>query len=83
MDKEIKDMSPEDRDEEWSGWVKKQVNTLLDFYLKKAISSNINIKYIPHVVELLETGPVINENMSDGVVLTLEILFEQPEVVEK
>ena len=83
MDKEIKDMSPEDRVEEWSGWVKKQVNTLLDFYLKKATSSNINIKYIPHVVELLETGPVTNEGLSDGVVLTLEILFEQPEAVEK
>lgn len=83
MDKEIRDMSPEDRAEEWSGWVKKQVNTLLDFYLKKATSSNINIKYIPHVIELLETGPVTNESLSDGVVLTLEILFEQPEAVEK
>lgn len=81
-EKKIADMTSEERAIEWVAWVKSQVNSTLDFYLEKALSSNINVKYIPHTIEVLESGPVYSDNTIDGVVLSLEINFEKPMLVE-
>jgi hypothetical protein len=75
--KEVTEMTPEEKAAAWSEWVRSEVNAALDIYLDKALSGNINVKYFPHVTEVLETGPVFNTNKADGVLLSVEFTFEE------
>jgi hypothetical protein len=75
---EIKDLSPEEKAQAWEDWVRSEVNAALDIYLPKAISGNINVRYYPHVVEVLESGPQTDDSKADGVLLSIVFDFENP-----
>lgn len=77
-DLEVKEMTPEEQAAAWAKWVRSEVNAALDIYLDRAISGNINIKYYPHLIEELESGPVFNENKADGVLISVQFEFEDP-----
>lgn len=75
---ELDGLTNEERAEEWAKWVRAEVNSALDIYLPKALTGHINIRYYPHVVEEQETGPVIDEQLADGVLLSVVFDFEEP-----
>jgi len=78
ISKETTGMTVDEKAEAWESWVKSEVNAALNIYLSKASSSNINIRYFPTVIEELETGPVLDETSARGVLISLELLFENP-----
>lgn len=75
---EVADLTLEERADAWVKWVKGEVNSALDIYLDMAISSNINVRYYPHVIETQESGPVTDTTKADGVLLSIELEFEKP-----
>ena len=75
---DLSDMSDEEKAQAWANWVRSEVNAALDIYLPMALSGNINVKYYPHVIEVLESGPSLNENKADGVLLSIVFDFETP-----
>jgi hypothetical protein len=75
---EMTDMSPEEKAEAWSKWVRSELNSALDIYLPKALRGHINVRYYPHVLEVQESGPVTDETKADGVLLSVVFEFEQP-----
>lgn len=75
---DMKDLTPEEKAEAWAKWVRSEVNSALDIYLPKALSGHINVKYYPHVVEMLESGPELDDNKADGVLLSIVFEFEEP-----
>jgi hypothetical protein len=74
---EISELSSEDKAAAWCNWVRSEVNAALDIYLVEAMNGHINIKYHPHVVEILETGPVIDDSKADGVTISIAFEFEK------
>lgn len=75
---DLKDMTDEEKANAWMNWVKSEVMAVLNIYLPHSIDSNIGLKYIPHVVEKLETGDVIDDTKADAVELRLVFKFEKP-----
>lgn len=78
ISKELLGMTADEKAAAWEDWVRSEVNAALDIYLSRASSSNINIRYFPVVVEELETGPVLDETTAKGVLISIELLFENP-----
>ena len=76
--KDLRGMSNEEKAKTWESYVRNGVNSLLDIYLPVAKSGNIGIRYTPHEVERLETGPVYNETKADAVLVSLVFEFEKP-----
>lgn len=75
---EVSDMTPEEKAVAWEKWVKDGIEGLVDAFLKPAIDCHYNIKYLPHLIEIQETGEVYDENKADGVVLTVMFKFDEP-----
>jgi hypothetical protein len=75
--KEISDLSVEDKQEAWYNWVRSEVNSVLDIYLPESNSGHINIKYHPHIVERLETGPVYDNSKASGVTISIAFGFDK------
>lgn len=75
---EMADLTPEEKAEAWAKWVRSEVNSALDIYLPKALSGHINVRYYPHVTEMLDTGPELDETRADGVLLSVVFEFEEP-----
>ena len=78
FNKEIVDMTSEEKAEAWAKWVRSEVNAALNIYLAKADSSNINIRYFPRVIEELESGIVLDEAKATGVLISIELIFGEP-----
>lgn len=78
FNKEIVDMTSEEKAEAWAKWVRSEVNAALNIYLSKADSSNINIRYFPRVVEELESGVTLDETKATGVLISIELIFGEP-----
>ena len=76
--KDLSGMSDEQKALVWETYVRNGVNSLLDIYLPVANTGNIGIRYTPHEVERLETGPVYDETKADGVLVSLMFKFEKP-----
>ncbi len=75
---EMVELTAEEKAEAWSQYVRSDVIALLDTFLPKAIKSNIGLKYKPLVVEVLETGEVLDETKATGAVLMVDFTFETP-----
>ena len=75
---DMEDLTPEEKAEAWAKWVRSEVNSALDIYLPKALSGHINVRYYPHLKEMLETGPDLDETKADGVLLSVVFEFEEP-----
>ena len=75
---ETNEMTTEEKAKAWESYVRNEVNAALDIYLEKAISGNINVKYYPHVMELLESGPQYDNGKADGVLLSIVFEFGEP-----
>ena len=75
---DLAEMTDEEKAAAWANWVRSEINAALDIYLPRAVSGNINVKYLPHVVEMLETGPTTDDNKADGVLLSIMFNFEEP-----
>jgi len=75
---DMADLTSEEKAEAWAKWVRSEVNSALDIYLPKALSGHINVKYYPHVKEMLESGPELDNNKADGVLLSIIFEFEEP-----
>jgi hypothetical protein len=75
---ETTELTAEEKAEAWAKWVRSEVNAALDIYIDKAVSGHINVKYYPHVLEVLESGPVVNKDLADGVLLSVVFEFEKP-----
>lgn len=80
---DVAELSPEEKAEAWAEWVRSEVNSALNIYLDKAMSGNINVKYYPHLVEMLESGPVLDDTKADGVLLSIVLEFEEPIDLQK
>lgn len=83
VEKDITELTAEEKAAQWAAWVRSEVNAALNIYLDKAITGNINIKYYPHVVERLESGPVLSKTNMDGVLISVEFIFEEPIDISK
>jgi len=77
-EKDVSELTAEERAAAWMGYVKAEVNTALDIFLEKSKIGNIGISYMPHVVERLDTGDELDEDRADGVVITVVLEFEEP-----
>ena len=75
---DMAELTPEEKAEAWAKWVRSEVNSALDIYLSKALSGHINVKYYPHVIEMLESGPELDTAKADGVLLSIIFEFEEP-----
>lgn len=75
---DLRELSVEEREEAWVNYVRSGVNSLLDIYLPVAENSDINIHYTPHLVEELETGPVVDKDKADAVLISLRLKFGTP-----
>jgi len=75
---DLKNFTEEERIKAWEAWIRSEVNAALDIYLPISIVGNVNVHYYPHVVEVLETGPVTDDTKSDGVLISLVFDFEKP-----
>lgn len=80
---DVKEMTKEERAEAWANYVRTEVNSALNIYLDKAISGHINVRYYPHVTEVLESGPQTDDNKADGVLLSIVFEFEEPLDLQK
>ncbi|MCK4454467.1 hypothetical protein KAW18_00135 [candidate division WOR-3 bacterium] len=76
--KDLKGVSDEEKAEMWIKYVRNGVNSLLDIYLPAAKSGNIGIRYTPHEIERLETGPVYDETKADAVLVSIVFKFDKP-----
>ena len=76
--KDLNGMSDEEKAEAWVNYVRNGVNSLLDIYLPVAESGNIGIRYTPHEVEKLESGPVYDETKADAVLISVVFKFNKP-----
>lgn len=76
--KDLKGVSDEEKAEMWIKYVRNGVNSLLDIYLPVAKSGNIGIRYTPHEIERLETGPVYDETKADAVLVSIVFKFDKP-----
>lgn len=76
--RDITELTLEEKATAWKAWVRSEVNAALDIYLDVAEAGNINVRYYPHVVERLETGDQVDKNKADGVLLSVEFVFEEP-----
>jgi hypothetical protein len=79
----VEEMTTEERAEAWTKWVRSEVNSALDIYLDRAISGHINVRYYPHVIEMLESGPQTDDTKADGVLLSIVFEFENPLDLQK
>ena len=79
----IAELSDTEKGEAWASWVRSEVNSALDVYLEKSKSGHINVKYYPHIVEQLESGPQTDDTKADGVQLTVILEFEKPIDLQK
>ena len=75
---DVSEMTSEQRAAAWMEWVRSEVNAALDIYLPVSKNGNVNVKYVPHKVEELDTGPVYTDSKADGVLLSLLFEFEEP-----
>jgi hypothetical protein len=75
---EVTEMTSEEREVAWEKWVKDGIDGLIDVFLKPASDCHYNIKYLPHVMEVQESGPVYDDSKADGVVLTVMFKFKEP-----
>ena len=77
-EKDVTELTNEEKAKAWENWVRSEVNSVLDIYLEKAIRGNINVRYYPHIIEVLESGPVTDQNKADSVLLSIVFDFEEP-----
>lgn len=81
--KDVTEMSPEERAEAWSNWIRAGVNSYLDVFLPEAKDGNINVIYKPHVLEVQECNTLLDPDKADGVVITLDFNFNSPVELKK
>ena len=77
-EKDVAELTDEERAKAWEEWVKSEVNAALDIFLPKANKGNINLSYYPHVVDMLEAGPETDDTKADGVLISIVFGFEEP-----
>jgi len=79
MGDEVKEMTEEEKAEftsKWEGYVRTEVNTLLDIYLPNTVAGNIGIKYAHPVIERYENGTTkIDGSKAVGVNISLNFKF--------
>lgn len=75
---EVVDVIDNDDPARWEDWIKHQISLLLDVFINASVKVNTNVKYFPHVVEVQESGEVIDESKSDSALLSLHFIFEKP-----
>ncbi len=80
---DVTELSDTEKAEAWAIWVRSEVNSALDIYLEKAKSGHINIRYYPHVTEVLESGAQTDDTKADGVLLSIVFEFEEPIDLQK
>lgn len=78
QEKDVSEMTPEEKAEAWSNWVISEVNAALGVYLPISKSGNIGVKYKSHVAEMQEGGPVYDDSKADGVLISVYFDFEAP-----
>ena len=78
MAKDLKDIPEEEREIAWSNYVRNGLNDILDVYLPVAESANMGVRYTPHEIERLETGPVLDKTKADAVLLSIVFKFKEP-----
>ena len=78
VNKDLKDLTDEERAAAWEAWIRSEVNAALDIYLPISVFGNVNTHYYPHVIEELESGPVTDNSKAGGVLISLAFDFEKP-----
>ena len=76
--KDISEYSEEDKAKAWEGYVRSEVNAALDMYFPRAITGNICIKYVPHLIEKTEAGDLVDNTKADAVGIFIVLDFEEP-----
>jgi hypothetical protein len=75
---DLSNMTDEEKAEAWAKWIRSEVNSALDIYLPVSKEGFVQIQYSPHVIEVLETGPVYHTTKMDAVRISLIFEFENP-----
>jgi len=75
---DLSNMTDEEKAEAWAKWIRSEVNSALDIYLPVSKEGFVRIQYSPHVIEVLETGPVYHKTKMDAVQISLIFEFEEP-----
>jgi hypothetical protein len=78
MVKDLSGMSDEQKALAWETYVRNGVNSLLDVYLPVSKDGNMGIRYTPHEVEKLESGPVYDNTKADSVLISIVFKFDKP-----
>jgi hypothetical protein len=78
MVKDLSGLTNEQKELAWETYVRNGVNSLLDVYLPVSKDGNIGIRYTPHEVEKLESGPVYDETKADSVLISIVFKFDEP-----
>jgi hypothetical protein len=78
----LEDVPPEERAEAWEGYVRGEVNALLDTFLPEAISGNVGVKYDHPVLRVdPKTGNrELDESKATGVFIS--VMFDFPTPIE-
>ena len=76
--KEVNEMSKEEKVLAWENWVRSQINAVLDVFLSPSKEAFINIEYKPLVIEVLESGPVLDDSKVTEARVKIDFVFEEP-----
>lgn len=72
-----KEKSDIEKAEAWEKWVRSEINSALDIFLPISYRGDVNLEYIPKVLEHTEAGPVLSDSKKDGVKFTIVLKFEE------
>jgi len=81
--KDVNALTDEEKAAAWEEYVRTEVNAALDLYLPKAVSGNIGIKYVPHLIEKLESGDQLDNSKADAVGIFIVLDFGTPLALDK
>lgn len=73
---ETKELTREEMAARWEGYVRSEVNALLDVYLPASKYGNVGIKYAHPVRTKYETHEEVDETKAVGVSITLVFTFD-------
>lgn len=78
-EEEKTEMTKEEQAKLWEDYVRNEVNTLLDIYLKDAVAGNVGIRYGHPEISLMEDGTkLFDENRINVAAITVVLRFEEP-----
>jgi hypothetical protein len=75
---DLSNLTLEEQEVLWQGWVKNEVNAVLDIFLPVSKAGDVNVSYNAVVIEETEAGKVFSDCLKDAVMVSLVFKFKEP-----